>query len=319
MRRISNIVYSFAIALVCTFVGTSAFAETTVCDGGGAAGSGAGKISAVPFTISLPGVYCVTAKISSNLATGAAITINANNVVLDLNNFAIGNLAAGTSTAAIGIFAVDRQNIVVRNGILRGFWAAVGLLNGTSVGLTTALSSGHLVDGVISDTSYDTGIAAQGPYVTVRNCKVTNTKGSNIASPPVPGATNEAGGIVAGGGSGIFVADNSVLDTDCTNACSAGANVTGISVNPSQGMVILNNRITNGALPTGSASSRAIHFDNGNSASASTHAFVVQNFLSNWATGFDFSTGGTGDIVRNGSQGVATLNNGGTLIGTSNY
>jgi len=319
MRRMSDFAYPLALALVCGLSGASAFAETIVCDGGGAAGSGAGKISSVPFTISLPGVYCVTAKISSNLASGAAITINANNVVLDLNDFAIVNLSAGPSTAAVGIFAVDRQNIVVRNGILRGFWAAVALLNGTSVGLTTAASSGHLADGIISDTSYAVGIAAQGPYVSVRDCKVTNTRGSNIASPPIPGVTNTANGIVVGGGSGIYAANNAVLDTDCINGCVAGAELRGITVQPSESPVVLNNRVTNGTLPTGSTTSVAIHFGSKNGIGFSTDAFAVQNFLSNWATGIDFSTGGTGDIVGNGSQGVATLNNGGTLIGTSNY
>ena len=320
MRRMSDFVYPFAFALVCGLSGASALAETIVCDGGGAAGSGAGKISAVPFTISLPGVYCVTAKISSNLASGAAITINANNVVLDLNDFAIGNLGAGPSTAAIGIFAVDRQNIVVRNGILRGFWAAVAFLNGTSVGLTTALSSGHLVDGVISDTSYAAGIAAQGPYVTVRNSKVMNTKGSNIASPPAPGATNQASGILVGPGSGVHVVNNAVLDTDCTNGCIAGAKVRAIDANPSESPVISNNRLINGALATGSTTSTAIHFGGGNNGTGfSSNAFVGQNLLSNWATGIDFTNGSTGDIVENGSQGVATFNNAGTLIGTTNY
>src|SRR6266853_5915695 len=143
--RLSHVALTVAVSLAGAM---PAFAETTRCT----------AISAVPFTISTPGVYCVTQKISSNLLSGAAITINANNVVLDLNNFAIGNLAAGPATGAIGVEAIDRQNILVRNGILRGFWAAVARHDGAS-----ATSSGHVVTHITSDHSYRWGFWIDGP------------------------------------------------------------------------------------------------------------------------------------------------------------
>ena len=327
MRRISDAVYPFAFALACSFTGASALAETTVCDGGGAAGAGAGKITSVPVTITAPGVYCVTGKISSNLASGAAITINANNVVLDLNDFAIGNLAAGSSTTAVGIYAVDRQNIHIRNGILRGFWAGIGLVNGTQVGLSTALSSGHIVEGIVTDTSYLAGIIAQGPYVTVRNNKILNTIGSNVANTTVPGAQDNASGIIAGGGAGIHIYGNEVLNTDCTNGCDASSNVTGIDVNPSPGPVIENNILINQALTTvPSTGSQAIHFGSQNSTSDTTNAFVVKNLMTNWTNGISFCNNGsfvcTGDMVSNGAQGVANpYTNGGNNVpsGGANY
>ena len=326
MRRISYAIYPFAFALVCTFAGASALAETIVCDGAGAAGSGAGKISSVPFTISLPGVYCVTQKITSNLASGAAITINASNVLLDLNDFAIGNLPAGASTTAIGVFAVDRQNIHIRNGILRGFWAGVGLVNGTQVGLTTALSSGHLVEGIIADTSYLAGIVAEGPYVNVKNNKIMNTIGSNVANTAAPGAQNNASGILVGGGAGIHVSGNDVLNTDCTNGCTASANVSGIDVSPSFGTVIEDNILTNQTVTTVPTNgSEAIHFDSNNGTGATTNAFVIRNVMSNWTNGITFCNNGsfvcTGDMVENGAQGVTNpYGNGGTAVtGSSNY
>src|ERR1700739_3514221 len=102
MRVLGGVVGLVAVA--------TGYAETINCDGGGAAGSGAGKITQalIPYTITAPGVYCLTQKISTNLVgtvggTTAAITVNANNVVIDLNGFAIGNLAAGPSTQAFGI------------------------------------------------------------------------------------------------------------------------------------------------------------------------------------------------------------------------
>ena len=42
-------------------------------------------ITAVPFTITASGNYYLPANITTNLATGSAITINASEVTLDLN------------------------------------------------------------------------------------------------------------------------------------------------------------------------------------------------------------------------------------------
>jgi hypothetical protein len=272
-------------------------------------------------------VYCLTQRITSGLPSGAAISINSNNVVLDLNDFAIGNLGAGATTTAIGIYAVDRQNIRIRNGILRGFWAGVGLVNGTTVGLTTATSSGHIVEGVITDTSYFAGIAVEGAYVTVKNSKVMNTIGSNVANPSIPGAQNHASGISAGGGTGIHIVSNEVFNTDCTNGCSLSATVRGIEIAPSIGPVIENNILINQTVRVGSPDepSRAIHFGSQSSTAATANAFVVRNFMSNWNRGISFCAGSvvcTGDMVANGAQGVANAySNGGTNVpsGASNF
>jgi hypothetical protein len=324
MRRLYDVIYPALFAVTCGFAGTSALAETTVCDGAGAPGSGAGKITSVPVTISAPGVYCVTQKISSNLTSGAAITINANNVLLDLNDFAIGNLAAPASTTiAVGIYAVDRQNIHIRNGVLRGFWVGIGLLNGTQVGLSTALSSGHIVEGIVSDTSYLGGIVVEGPYVSVRNNKIMNTIGSNAVNSTVPGAQDNASGIIVGGGAGINVSGNQVFNTDCTNGCSTASNVTGIDVNPSAGPVIADNIVINQTLTTATTNgSQAIHFGSQNGTGATKNAFVVRNLMTNWTNGISFCSNGmfvcTGDMVSNGAQGVTNAyTSGGTNIANS--
>jgi hypothetical protein len=327
MRRISDVIYPAVFAFTCAVAGSSAFAETTVCDGAGLPGSGAGKITSVPIIISAPGVYCVTQKISSTLASGAAITINANSVLLDLNDFAIGNLGAGAGTTAVGIYSVDHQNIHIRNGVLRGFWMGVGLLNGTQTGLSTALSSGHIVEGIVTDTSYLAGIVVEGPYATVKNNKIMNTIGSNAVNSTLPGAQDNASAIIVGGGAGINVSGNQVFNTDCTNGCSTASNVTGIDVGPSPGPVIADNILINQTLTTATTNgSIAIHFGSQNSTGASTNAFVVRNLMTNWTNGITFCNNGsfvcTGDMVANGAQGVTnTYGNGGTNIanGASNY
>src|SRR5690554_5554987 len=88
----------------------SASAETTECT----------VIDSIPAVISSQGVYCLKKHVSGALASGAAISVNTNNVTIDCNEFKIGNLAAGPATQATGISASGRNNVTVRNCGIRG-------------------------------------------------------------------------------------------------------------------------------------------------------------------------------------------------------
>jgi len=269
------------------------YAETVNCT----------AITAVPYTITTPGVYCVTQKITSNLASGAAITINANNVVLDLNGFAIGNIAAGPATGAAGIYAVDRQNIRLRNGIVRGFNFGVALLDGTSVGLTTANSSGHIVEGITADHCYAVGIAVQGPYSTVKFSSVYATTGSANSST----AGGAASGISVDNAPGGIVRNNQVFDTDCSNGCTVGTGIAaGIEIGSSPSSQVSGNTVTNSTLPT-VANSVAIAVD-----MTTTNIFVQGNVLANWNTGITFGSLSSGKYHGNGFIGGITTNVQGT-------
>ena len=85
-------------------------------------------IGALPAVISSPGAYCLTSNQLTNLASGDAIAIEASDVALDLNGFTIDNSAAGPTTTADGVFAANRRNVTIRNGVLRGFGHGVGLV-----------------------------------------------------------------------------------------------------------------------------------------------------------------------------------------------
>src|SRR5690606_9034000 len=58
----------------------------------------AGYIDSLPATISQQGVWCLRKNLSTNISTGHAITIAANNVTIDCNDFKIGGLAAGNGS-----------------------------------------------------------------------------------------------------------------------------------------------------------------------------------------------------------------------------
>ena len=91
---------------------SAAQAETTECT----------VITSLPYAINTQGIYCLKGNLESNMTSGNAITINTNNVVLDLNGYKIGGLAAGAGTNANGIFAGQRQNILL--GVSSCWWTS---------------------------------------------------------------------------------------------------------------------------------------------------------------------------------------------------
>src|SRR5262245_29101354 len=99
-------VFAAPVILVTVALGLAvpARAETTRCT----------VIATLPATLTVQGIYCLISDFDLNLASGSAITINTNNVTIDLNGHKIGNMAAGPGTQARGISAVQRQNVTIK-------------------------------------------------------------------------------------------------------------------------------------------------------------------------------------------------------------
>jgi hypothetical protein len=80
-------------------------------------------ISSLPFTISTPGSYYVTANLATTLNQNGII-VAADNVTIDLNGF---TLFGGAGSSGEGVWAATaRQNVVVRNGTVRN-WPGSGI------------------------------------------------------------------------------------------------------------------------------------------------------------------------------------------------
>jgi hypothetical protein len=211
VRRAFALVLAFASSLSLSV--RAIRAETTQCT----------AITALPMTISLPGVYCLTSDLNVNLPSlGTAITIAANSVVLDLNGHRIANLA-GPSTTAVGILAFDRQNVTIKNGSVRGFF--------TGVLMDAANTSGHVVEDLRVYQSSLVGIAVTGRGGIVRRNQV-------IATGPGSSPFADVGNGIRVNGS-VRVIDNDVISVQG----SSGAVGYGIAFLGGDGMAI-NNRIT---------------------------------------------------------------------------
>src|SRR5262245_57591291 len=118
------------VVLVMIVVSGPAHAETVNCT----------PITSLPAVINVQGIHCLTGNLDTAITSGSAITINANNVVLDLNGFKLGGLGGGTATQAVGISGVQRQNITIKNGTIRGFHTAIELAG--------ANSQGHVIEDI---------------------------------------------------------------------------------------------------------------------------------------------------------------------------
>jgi parallel beta-helix repeat protein len=131
-------------------------------------------IDSLPATISTQGVWCLRHDLSTNITSGAAIEITANNVTVDCNDFKLGGLAAGTGTGAVGIHGNDRQNITVRRCNIRGFCGGIVML----------LGAGHLVEDNRLDNNLGAGISIGGAGKSlVRHNRVHDTGGGVACYP----------------------------------------------------------------------------------------------------------------------------------------
>ncbi|HEY6070720.1 MAG TPA: right-handed parallel beta-helix repeat-containing protein, partial [Chthoniobacterales bacterium] len=131
-------------------------------------------ISSLPYTISMPGSYYLTANLTGS---GQGITISADNVTLDLNGFAL--IGGGSGQAGINVSGAHK-NITIRNGTVRG-WA-----NG---GVNAANATNSMVQGlrISNNTAMSAFLNAGGLSIgagsTVKDCVVTqNTNCHGIAA-----------------------------------------------------------------------------------------------------------------------------------------
>jgi len=128
----------------------------------------AGFVDTLPATITTQGTWCLRHDLSTSITSGAAISINTNNVTLDCNSFKIGGLAAGMTTAAYGVYSISRLNTAIRNCTIRGFKYGIRL---------DGDGAGHLVENNRLDNNTLNGIFVRGDSSSIRNNVIVDTGG----------------------------------------------------------------------------------------------------------------------------------------------
>jgi hypothetical protein len=194
--------------------------------------------SQIPYTITTSGIYCLTSDLISSAASGNVITINANNVVLDLNDHRVSGFGAGSGTQAIGIYANQEADVIVRNGTVRGFYYGVRLddTSGTT-------SSEYIIENIRASKNTYYGIYAVGSWSQVRYNSVIQTGGSTVSG------TVNAYGIYVQGAS-ARVRDNAVVKTIAQTGGTSYALYLDSAASDS---IVENNQLSNPALASGTS------------------------------------------------------------------
>lgn len=239
------------------------------------------EISSLPASITTQGVYCLKGHLTSSMASGAAITVNTNNVTIDCNDFKVGNLAAGPATNAVGFAADKRLNVTVRNCGIRGFRSAMELTNGM-----------YRIEDNLLDHNTQTGAIISGDGSVIRRNEVNDTGGSTI------GGVKNFHGIYANGETDII--DNTVTGVMATPRSNGTAY--GIRSQGMNGGVIKGNRVRKLAA-VGLGSNLGIWNEDGNRNSVEGNTVILNGGLLSGDVGIRCG----GGLVLNGASRLNTV------------
>ena len=209
-------------------------------------------IDTIPITIKKAGVYHLTKNLGYTGGSGAAITVNVPQVIIDMNGFQI-ECTSGSANTAVGVTCTDIARVTVKNGTFTGFHTAVSMIsNGATISdllITTNFAAGISVTGnnvqitknrvfntggAPSTTDHATGISLTGTDCTVTDNDVQTTFIQDLGS-------HSSDGIKLTDCANVYLADNRVLNTQ--PAVAQNASSTGIGTVTSENLVLLGNTV----------------------------------------------------------------------------
>lgn len=151
----------------------------------------------LPTTINQSGKYCLKRNQTVNMPNGTAVSIEADDVLLDLKGYKIENRFSAVNTTAVGIHSGSHASITIKNGTIRGFQFGINMAGPDGSG------RGNLIEGVRVFSSNDTGIRL-GTFNAIVRDNIVGGVGS-LREPE--GAVMDACGIRA-----IFGGDNRIVN-----------------------------------------------------------------------------------------------------------
>jgi hypothetical protein len=164
----------------------------------------AGGALSTTTIISAPGSYYLTGNLAYS-GSGAAITISAANVTLDLTGFTVSASGAAANTHGITILSPLNKNVVVRNGSVTAF---------PGNGLNLTGGDAHRCEHLYVSSCSGVGVVMT-TFCTVTNCRITSNLGGGVSTGTAANVTDNVvdfNGVVASStGDGINVANASTV------------------------------------------------------------------------------------------------------------
>jgi hypothetical protein len=182
------------------------------------------KITSLPFIINNPGFYYFGGNLSINLTgSNAAITVNANNVTLDLMGFGLTNTQNPSGYDAFGIRMDGRDSVEIRNGTIVGFTEGVWE--------SSASGADHRLINLRLNTCSD-AIYLRGSNHLVKDCTASNNvygiwiNGGTISNCVACDNTNTGIRLSVGSGSVLGnIANNNTIHNFSLGTASTATNI----------------------------------------------------------------------------------------------
>jgi hypothetical protein len=149
------------LAAAILMAGSTAWAGDFYVIAGGGSPVGT-KITSVPYTINKAGFYFLDRNLDYSSTSGAAITVEADDVTIDLMGFAL----TGPGSGSRGIYMHGRSNVEVRNGTVRGFY--IGIEEDSSA----SGNKHHIINVRANLNSF--GIWLKGNNLLIKNCAASD-------------------------------------------------------------------------------------------------------------------------------------------------
>jgi hypothetical protein len=205
------------------------------------------KDSILGYTITKPGVYCLKADLTaSSTVADNAITIKANDVVLDLNGFTITN--GPTSLIRQGVRTLDASNVTIKNGRIRNFKEMDVCIK--TIAKATKYTTGVVVENIRAEGCPMSAIRIEADDATVRNCSISNVGDSGIEvlgnnNRVLNNDVNDQRGAAAG--SGIYIEGSNIIvaNNRINNSYDTGVAGGGPAISAANGAIIVNNYMAN--------------------------------------------------------------------------
>ena len=139
-------------------------------------------VNSVPYRIEQSGTYRLADDLVYPAPDGAAITIGADEVTLDMNGKTLRG-SAGSSSGAIGVMAIDRRGIHIANGQISGFYFGIDIRATDS---DTQTSMRHRVVGVRAEGNWYFAVRLVGSQSVICDCAISDTGGSTRDRHTIP-------------------------------------------------------------------------------------------------------------------------------------
>ena len=195
-------------------------------------------INSVPYTISAPGFYQVGANLTYNgngSTNDAIITINANNVTLDLGGHYLSGPSTNTATTLTGVYSDGHGNLTIQNGTVSHCLVGIALTD-TSGSSGNATNINQKIRNLLVTHCYAGGIFLYGAGTSqVKDCQV-----SFIGGPTVSGAY---GITIASLGAGCQIRNNAVTSIDGGSSVAYGVSAEVPQGDLNNSCVILGNTV----------------------------------------------------------------------------